>query len=91
MRWQKSNHLDNLRASKLFCYTRELVFANTITCSADRLYALALSQSGMQFVLKHCPERIEAKLAEYRDLLNHTYGSQPFEADFCYRMRIGIK
>lgn len=91
LRWDKSNHLDNLRASKLFRYTRELVFANTITCRTDRLYTLALSQSGMQFVLNHCPERIEAKLAEYKDLLDHTYGEHPFEADFCYRMRIGIK
>lgn len=91
IRWDKAKHLDNIRASKLFRYTREIVFANTITCTAERLYAMALSQSGLQRVLKLCPEYIEPKLTEYKEILDHIYGQEPFDADFCYRMRVGIK
>lgn len=90
-RWDKTAHLDNIRATTLFRFTREIVFANTETCTADRLYAMALSQSALQYALKHCPTQIEPKLAEYKELLDNTYGQEPFEVDFCYRMRIGIK
>lgn len=90
-RWDKAAHLDNIRATMLFGFIREIVFANTETCTAERLYAMALSQSGLQYVLKHCPAQIVPKLMEYKELLDSTYGQYPFEADFCYRMRVGIK
>ena len=90
-RWDKAKHLDNIRATKLFRFAREIVFANTEACTAERLYAMALSQSGLQYALKHCPEQIKPKLAEYKKLLDSTYAQDSFEADFCYRMRVGIK
>lgn len=91
IRWDKAAHLDNISSAKLFCFTREIVFANTETCSAERLYEMALSQSGLQYVLKHCPEKIELKLANYKELLDSFYRREEFEVDFCYRMRVGIK
>lgn len=91
IRWDKAAHLDRIRATRLFRYTREIVFANMETCTAKRLYAMALSQSGLQYVLKHCPEKIEPKLAEYKELLDRIYGEKSLEADFCYRMRVAIK
>ncbi len=91
MRRDKAKHLESIRNSALFRYAREIVFANKEQCTADRLYAMALSQSSLQFALKRSPAQLEPKLAEYKALLFNAYGQETVAVDFCYRMRIGVK
>ena len=90
-RWDKSNHLQNIQESGYFRFAREIVFFNTEKCTADRLIALALSQGGLQNILKTKPELITAQVEVYKTVINEMFGNKEFEIDFCYRMRLGVK
>lgn len=89
-RWDKNQHLNNISNSGFFRYTREIVFANREKCNADRFIKLALSQGGLQSILKSNPELILKQVEEFKEIINNTL-VQDFDIDFCYRMRIGVK
>ena len=91
VKWDKEGHLDNIQQSGLFRYARELVFSNTERCTAERLIGLALSQGGLQAVLKAYPERIQPQIERLRETVSEIYGAEEFRIDFNYRMRIGVK
>ena len=91
VRWDKEGHLHNIKQSGLFRYARELVFSNTEHCTAERLVGLALSQGGLQAVLKACPERIQPEVERLRETVSEAYGAEEFRIAFNYRMRIGVK
>lgn len=91
VRWEKSGHLDNIRGSGYFRYCRELVFLSRETGSADRLIALSRSQGSLQNILKRKPALIADALAQFESDIRRVCGGEPFEMDFCYRMRIGVK
>lgn len=90
-RWDKNEHLSNIKKSGHFRYAREIVFINKETCTADRLVNIALSQGGLQNILKKRPEAIISEVNKYKEKVYATYGNSEFNIDFCYRMRIGIK
>lgn len=90
-RYDKENHLKNIRESGYFRYARELVFANTEKCTAERLIGILLSQGSLQAILKRIPERIESDITVFSDAIRALFGDREFEIDFCYRMRVGIK
>jgi ubiquinone/menaquinone biosynthesis C-methylase UbiE len=90
-KWDKSGHLHNIRQSGHFRDARELVFSHTESCTAERLVGLALSQGGLQSVLKACPERIQPEIDRFREAVRQAYGDMAFPIDFGYRMRIGVK
>lgn len=90
-RYDKENHLKNIRESGYFRYARELVFANTEKCTAERLIGILLSQGSLQAILKRIPERIESDIAVFSEAIRSLFGGREFEIDFCYRMRVGIK
>ncbi len=90
-RWDKNHHLANIRASGHFRYAREIVFSHAESCTADRLLGLALSQGGLQAVLRADPSALEKDLEAYQTTLQHLFGDKSFEISFCYRMRIGVK
>ena len=46
--WSKAHHLDRLNRSGRFVFTRELMFNQAVTGSADRFVALMFSQGGYQ-------------------------------------------
>ena len=52
IRWNKNNNLSNIKNSENFRYTREIVFSNTEICTAQRFIAIALSQGGLQAIIK---------------------------------------
>ena len=91
VKWDKEGHLHNIAQSGHFRYVRELVFSNTEHCTAERLIGLALSQGGLQAVLKACPDDILPELGRFRETISEIYGAEEFRIDFCYRMRIGVK
>lgn len=90
-RWEKEEHLRRIKACGFFRYSREIVFSNRETGSVERLLQLALSQGGLQGVLKTAPERVKNEWEAYRSTLEEIYDEDAFPIDFCYRMRIGVK
>lgn len=90
-RWNKGNHLKNIQECGYFRFAREIVFSNTERCTAERLIALALSQGGLQNVLKAKPDLINSQVELYKQKVNEIFGEKEFDIDFCYRMRIGVK
>ena len=90
-RWDKNKHLYNIEESGYFRYTREIVFINTETCTASRLINIALSQGGLQNILKHKPEAIINEVNKYKEKVSSVFGNSELSIDFCYRMRIGVK
>ena len=90
-RWNKNHHLANIQVSGHFRYAREIVFSNAESCTADRLLGLALSQGGLQAVLRVDPSAVTKELEAYKAALQSFFGDNTFEVSFCYRMRIGVK
>lgn len=90
-RWKKGEHLDRIRASGYFRYSREIVFSNREEGNVQRMLQMALSQGGLQGVLKTAPERVQNEWETYRQTLTDVFGDNTFSIDFCYRIRIAVK
>lgn len=90
-RWDKNKHLSNIKNSGYFRYSREIVFLNKEKCDADRFIAMALSQGGLQTILKTHPELIEKDIEQYENKIRSILHNSEFDISICYRMRIGIK
>ena len=90
IQYPKNRHLDNIRKSNYFTYVREIVFANTENCDADRYYRIALSQGGIQAILKKEPSLIENELKALRIAIDKYFGDRVQSIDFCYRLRLGV-
>lgn len=91
VRYSKDRHLQNIKDSGHFCYCRELLFANTEEFNAERFIGVILSQGSLQSVLKLHPELIFDDISKFKKEIYAVFGDSRFEADFCYRMRIGVK
>jgi len=91
IQYPKDCHLDNIRKSGYFEYAREIVFANTESCDADRYYKIALSQGGIQSILKKNPDLIAMELAAFKAEVEKHFQDKVLPIDFCYRLRLGVK
>lgn len=89
--WPKEGHMENLRQYGAFRYVREVVFANAESCDADRYIALALSQGGLQSLLKTDAAGIMPYLEVFEEKIRSIFGEKELTVDFCYRMRLGVK
>lgn len=90
-RWNKDKHLQNIKQSGYFKYAREIVFMNKEKYNADRFIGIALSQGGLQTILKTQSDLIEDDIELFEKKIKAVYGDSEFEISFCYRMRIGVK
>ena len=52
---------------------------------------MALSQGGLQTILKTHPELIEKDIEQYENKIRSILHNSEFDISICYRMRIGIK
>lgn len=91
IRYSKDKHLESIKNSGLFRYARELVFANTEQCTAQRFVSIILSQGSTQEILKRFPEMIEEDIKTFKTEIYSIFGDSEFKIDFSYRMRIGVK
>ncbi len=91
VRWDKDKHLQNIKNSGYFRYTREIIFSNTESCDADRFIGIALSQGGLQSIIKNHTDLIGADLNKLMETIHNLFGGRKFEVDFGYRMRLGVK
>ena len=64
---------------------------NKEKCNADRFIDIALSQGGLQTILKTQPNLIENDIALFEKKIKAIYGDKEFDLGFCYRMRIDVK
>ncbi|MDF2721656.1 MAG: SAM-dependent methyltransferase [Paenibacillus sp.] len=87
----KEQHLQHIRNSGAFRYTRELVFHNEEQGDAERFIGLALSQGGVQAVLRLGSNALDAELADFRSTAESYFGGQTLPFLFGYRMRLGVK
>ena len=91
VRYSKDKHLENIIQSGYFTYARELLFSNTESCTKERFRNIILSEGSTQTILKKCPKLIDKQLTEFNEVINSCFDIEPFDIEFCYRMRIGIK
>jgi ubiquinone/menaquinone biosynthesis C-methylase UbiE len=90
-KWDKSEHLVQLRQSGVFSYVKEVVFDQTSLLTAPQYFGLAFSQGGLQAVLKNRPPALIEALDAFRDCLDDTFGNTRLPVWFSYRMRLGVK
>lgn len=91
VKFDKENHLSNIKNSLNFRYVREIVFSNTETCNAQRFIQIALSQGGLQSIIKSNIDEINPFILAFKEKIIDIFGTVEFKIDFCYRMRIGVK
>ncbi|NHW35798.1 class I SAM-dependent methyltransferase [Paenibacillus aceris] len=89
-KWNKEEHLQQIRSSGLFRYAREIVFHNWETCSAERYANLAFSQGGLQTALKLGADELREELTAFREQVNEAFGGEEREILFGYRLRMGV-
>lgn len=91
IRYSKDKHLKNIIDSGYFSYAREVLFCNTEKCTKERFCNIILSQGSTQAILKKCPELIKKQLDDFYGEINSCFDIEPFDIEFCYRMRIAVK
>jgi SAM-dependent methyltransferase len=91
VRYDKSKHLQNIKKSGHFRYFREILFANTEECTAQRFVNILLSQGSLQAILKVNPNLIKNDIEKFKKEIYNIYDDKTFDIDFCYRVRMGIK
>jgi len=87
----KSEHLNNIRKSKLFEYSREICFSHIEKYDQERFKKFLLSQSSMQHAIKYNYDKIVDELNTLDDKLYKVFKGQTLDAIYSYKMRIGIK
>ncbi|MEF3302437.1 class I SAM-dependent methyltransferase [Paenibacillus sp. GYB003] len=87
----KERHLQQLRDSGAFRYTKEIVFHNAEQGDAERYVGLALSQGGVQTALKLGTNELDAEIAAFREAAERFFAGRTLELLFGYRMRLGVK
>lgn len=90
-KWSKDEHLKNIRDSKAFRFTKEIVFHSKEECDAERYVGLALSQGGLQTILKSGYMDLNANIELFRKAAQDHFGGRTLDIVFSYRMRLGIK
>ncbi|WP_211184377.1 class I SAM-dependent methyltransferase [Paenibacillus lemnae] len=90
-KWNKNEHLKNIQKCGLFHFAKEIVFHNMESCTADRYAGLAISQGGIQSVLRLGLSDLDAAIHDFRQQVEAYFGLEEKQVMFSYRMRIGIK
>lgn len=90
-RWSKDKHLQRIRESGKFRFTKEIVFHNTERCDAERYVGLTLSQGGLQTVFKLGAADLDADIAKFTADVEQYFQGRTLEVMFSYRMRLGVK
>jgi SAM-dependent methyltransferase len=89
-RWDKSGHLARIQGSGRFHYTREILLHHNEMGNAERLVGLALSQGGVQSLLKRGLSEIELGLDQLRADAARLLGDEPQPWYWCMRARVGV-
>ncbi|MDR0269546.1 class I SAM-dependent methyltransferase [Paenibacillus sp.] len=91
LKYDKKSHLINILQSGAFQYAREIVFHNSEFCDGERYIGLALSQGGIQTVMKLGLTELDEEIEHFKALVMGHFQERTLEVLFSYRMRIGVK
>ena len=89
--WNKRQHLERMRESQLFRFTKELVIHHVESGGAERLVGLALSQGQVASLLKHGVSEAEIGIEALRNTAQQILGDQIVPWYFSYRVRMGVR
>ena len=88
--WSKEKHLERMRESKRFRYTKEITLHNTEYGNADRLVGLVISWGAFRYLTQGVTEQ-ELGLDQLKEVAHRVIGEEPISWYLSYRVRIGIK
>lgn len=89
--WDKRQHLERMRASGHFRFTKEILAHSAETGDAERLVGLAMSQGLLATLLKHGLSEAEIGIEELRATLQRILGGATVPWYWSYRIRLGIR
>lgn len=87
----KNEHLNNIRKSGLFEYSREICFLHIEKYDQERFKKFLLSQSSMQHAIKYNYDMIIDELNTLDSRLYKVFNGKTLDAMYPYKMKIGIK
>lgn len=90
-RWSKAGHLERIRASGHFRFTRELLLHHREEGDASRFFDLIMTNGYNFHIRQGLVTAEELKVDELREATNHYIGSESVPFYFSYRVRIGIE
>ncbi|GIN72633.1 hypothetical protein J14TS2_31080 [Bacillus sp. J14TS2] len=90
-KWNKDEHLQQIRESQLFSFSKEIVFHHWEQCDATRYANIALSQGGLQTALKLGATDLHDAITAFQHHVQQAFGGESQDILFSYRMRLGIK
>jgi SAM-dependent methyltransferase len=88
--WDKTTHLDRMRASGCFRAVTEIGFHARTSGGAEHLLMLARSQGGLQTALRAKHPEAEAALTAFSVRVRQTLGDRVVPWTYTYRARIGV-
>ncbi len=90
-KWPKSEHLQNVKKYGSFCYVREIPFHSEEPCDGVRFFNMAMSQSGVQAVLKSVYGReLDAEILKLKEAAATAYAMDNRTIYIPYKMMIGV-
>jgi ubiquinone/menaquinone biosynthesis C-methylase UbiE len=87
----KNQHLEQIKQSGHFRYTRDLACLNTDSGDSDRFVGLVRSQGSIADLLKHGHTEAGVGLDRLRETVQQRFGNRTLRWFWCYRIRVGIK
>lgn len=88
---EKEGHLERMRASGLFRFTREALVHSRETGTAERIVGMAFSLGPMNVLLEGGMTEQELGLAHLREVAARALGDREVGWFMCYRARLGVK
>ena len=90
-RAEKEGHLDRMRESGLFRFTREALVHCRERGGAERIVGMALSLGPLNVLLEDGMTEEELGLAQLREVAAQALGDREVDWFLCYRVRLGVK
>jgi len=88
--WSKEKHLERMRESNRFRFTKEITLHNVEYGNADRFIGLVLSWGPIRYIRQGVTEQ-ELGIDQLKEVAHRVIGTDPIPWYLSYRVRIGIK
>jgi SAM-dependent methyltransferase len=89
--YEKEGHLERMRSSRRFRFTREALVHSRETGNAERIVGMAFSLGPLTVLLEGGMTEDELGLARLRDVAARALGESDTDWFLCYRIRLGVK
>lgn len=89
--WSKDRHLEHIKNSGHFRYTRDLACLHVDSGNGERVVGLARSQGSIAALLRHGYTEFDVGLHRLRESVQQRLGDRTIRWFWCYRIRLGIK